>query len=379
MDTISDVSSSNIFSRVGQSLVGALIGLLLIAGSIMLLYWNEGRAVVASTGLAQGQKQLVEASGSGIDQHNSGALVHVTGMLSTNEPARDGLFGTPDPHLLMLRRKVEMYQWRETRSSHSTTSVGGTKTTETTYDYSKTWSEAAIDSGQFRPAAGHLNPAMPLRSATAVSEAAMLQRFDVDPELLQRCKTFVTIDNVAAPAGYSREQDYLYRGADPSNPQVGDIRVSFSGLLQQTVSVVAQQAGGTLAPFHAADGYVIAMIEPGTVDAAAMFAQNRREESRLTWILRGAGFVVMMIGFMLALRPLSVLGSVLPFLGGLIEAGAFFFALAMAVPLTLVTIALAWLAHRPLVGGALLAAAAVVFFLSWRHRPRKNSGTLGTA
>jgi hypothetical protein len=379
MDTVTEVSSSGIFSRIGQSLVGALIGLLLLVGSVLLLYWNEGRAVIASSGLAQGQKELVEVAGASIDPRNNNRLVHLSGLLSAAQPAQDEVFGVIDGKQLLLRRKVEMYQWRETKSSHSSTAIGGTKTTETTYDYSRVWSEQPIDSSLFRSSASHHNPEMPLRSATAVSQSAMLQAFDVDPALLERCKQLSPVSDTATPpAGYRQDNGTLYRG-NPASPQVGDVRVSFSGLQQQTISVVAQQSSGTLAPFHASNGYVIAMIEPGVVDAKTLFAQTRSEENSLTWILRGVGFVLMLVGFMLALRPLSVLGSVLPFLGGLIEAGAFFFALAMALPLTLVTIAFAWLAHRPLLGGALLAAAGIAFFLSWRHRPRRNAGTLRPA
>lgn len=374
MDSVTEVSSSGIFSRIGQSLIGALIGLLLVPGSMILLYWNEGRAVIASTGLAQGEKQLVEAGGASVDPRNDGKLVHLSGGLSTTQPAQDQVFGVVSPSLLVLRRKVEMYQWKESKTSHSSTSVGGTKTTETTYDYNQVWSEQAIDSGSFHSSAQHHNPEMPLESATTVSQAARLEAYGVDPALLEHVKKLSPVgDSAAPPAGYRQDGGYLYRGADSSSPQVGDVRVSFSGLAQQTVSVVAQQSSGILAPFHASNGYLIALIEPGTVDAKTQFAQARTEENQLTWILRGAGFVLIMVGLMLALRPLSVLGSVLPFLGGLIEAGAFFFALALAAPLTLLTIAFAWIAHRPLLAGALIAAAAVAFFLSWRHRPRREA------
>jgi len=322
----------------------------------------------------------VEASGAGVDPRNDGKLLHLSGGLSSSRPAQDPVFGVVSPELLVLRRKVEMYQWKESKTSHSSTSVGGTKTTETTYDYDKVWSEQPIDSGSFHSSAQHHNPEMPLESATTVSQSAKLQAFDVDPALLEHCKKLSPVgDSAPPPEGYRQDSGHLYRGADPASPQVGDIRVSFSGLAQQTVSVVAQQSSGTLAPFRASNGYLIALIEPGTVDAKTQFAEARAEENQLTWILRAVGFVLMLVGFMLALRPLSVLGSVLPFLGGLIEAGAFFFALAMAAPLTLLTIAFAWLAHRPLLAGALIAAAATAWFLSWRHRPRKQGAMAAAA
>jgi hypothetical protein len=373
MDSVTETSSTGIFSRIGQSLVGALIGLLLLPGSVILLYWNEGRAVLASTGLAQGQKQLVEADAGTPDPAHEGRLLHLSGPLSAAQPAQDSLFGLQGAGQVVLRRQVEMYQWQESKSSHSSTAmVGGTKTTTTTYDYRQEWSERPIDSAQFHVPGGHENPEMPLRSETSYSPQPKLGAYGVDRDLLQHLDGFSPVAANAAPEGYRLESGALYHGADSASPRIGDLRVRFSGVAPQRVSAVAEQSSGSLTPFHTASGYTIAMIRAGTVDGAAMFQQSRAEESRLTWILRGVGFVVMMFGLMLALRPLSVLGSVLPFLGGLIEAGAFFFSLALAMPLTLVVIALAWVAHRPLLGGALLAAAAVLLFLGWRHRPRRQ-------
>ncbi|MBV8062968.1 MAG: TMEM43 family protein [Nevskia sp.] len=372
MDSVTEVSSSGVFSRLGQSLIGALIGLLLVPASVVLLYWNEGRAVIASTGLAQGQKQLVQAAADRVDPQHDGKLVHLSGALSATQPAQDQVFGMADAGQVVLRRKVEMYQWKESKRSHSSTAVGGTTTTTTTYDYNKVWSDEPIDSGQFHSSGGHGNPPMPLRSETSISQSAKLDAYTVDQNLLQHFKVFQPLAAQSAPAGYRAQDGVLYRGNDPAAPQVGDLRVSFSGVAPQTASVVAEQSSGALTPFSTANGYTIAMIVPGTVDAAMMFAQTRAEESQLTWILRGVGFVLMMVGFMLGLRPFSVLGSILPFVGGLIEAGAFFFALAVSAPLTLLVIAIAWVAHRPLLGGALIAAAALVFYLGHRNRPRKQ-------
>jgi hypothetical protein len=219
---------------------------------------------------------------------------------------------------------------------------------------------------------------MSLRSATAVSNAATLGPYKLDAELLREAPADSPVSAPADAAGYSQDNGALYKsvnGGSPANPQVGDVRVRFTGLPAQTLSVVAGQSAGALTPFHSANGFVIALVKTGTVDGATMFAEKKQEENQLTWILRGAGFLLMMIGFMLFMRPLSVLGSVLPFLGGLIEAGAFIFALALSVPLTLVTIALAWFAHRPLLGGGLIVAALAVYFLLGARHSKPKAAT----
>ena len=70
-----------------------------------------------------------------------------------------------------------------------------------------------------------------------------------------------------------------------------------------------------------------------------------------------AGFLAMFLGFVFVLRPLSVVGSVVPFVGSLLGAGTGLVAFLVALALSFTTIALAWLAYRPLLGGALLVVA----------------------
>ena len=79
----------------------------------------------------------------------------------------------------------------------------------------------------------------------------------------------------------------------------------------------------------------------------------------------------MVIAVMLATRPVSTLFSVVPFLGWLAEAGTFLLALAVAVPVTLITIAVAWFAHRPVIAVVLLVVAIAAMMLLRRfHQPR---------
>src|SRR5262249_11427046 len=136
----------------------------------------------------------------------------------------------------------------------------------------------------------------------------------------------------------------------------------------QTFSVAAAQSNGTLTAFRDADGYTIALAEPGLVTASALFHDEQQSENRLTWILRAVGFVVMLIGFICLTAPLTTLFAVVPFLESFVGAGAFLIALTLSVPITLLTIAIAWIAHRPLIGiGLLVAAAGAIYLLRTLH------------
>jgi hypothetical protein len=141
------------------------------------------------------------------------------------------------------------------------------------------------------------------------------------------------------------------------------VRVSFNAVQAQPVSVVAGLSGGTLGAFHAANGFTIVIIQPGTGSAEEMLHAKKQQEGSFTWILRGVGMVVMLIGFALIGRPISMVLGFLPFLEGIAETGVFLVALMLTVPVTLLIIAVAWIAHRPLLGVALIAGAVAAFVL----------------
>jgi hypothetical protein len=175
------------------------------------------------------------------------------------------------------------------------------------------------------------------------------------------------------PADYKAAGDGYYRGADAQSPVVGDVRVTFAGVPAQTVSVVGALAGNTVTAYRDDTGYTIALAEPGVVSATGLFTDAQKAEGRLTWILRGAGFAGVLFGFLFIAGPVTILFAVLPFLKSLADAGAFLVALTFAVPLTLVTIGFAWLAHRPVLGGGLLAAAFAAFVLLRLMHPRRTA------
>ena len=371
-DSYTEVTRQGWLSRVGGSLVGMLFGFLLVPISIVLLYWNEGRAVEAIRSLDQGAKQTVEAPAAP-SPGNDGKLIHLTGALTTPAPAQDPTFHVTAPGTIRLRRHVEMYQWRQDTSTATHEDVGGSKTTETTYTYRRVWSEQPIDSGAFKQPGGHSNPPMTVHSATYDGKDVKLGEYRLDSRVLSGLDDFNTqsIEGADAPAGYKADGGDFYSGNDPGNPAIGDIKVHFTSVTAETASLVAGQSGDTLAPFAGRGGYTIALIKPGVVSAEELFKAKKAEESTLTWILRGVGFVLMLIGFLLIASPLSTVLAVIPLFEWVAEAGAFLGALGLSIPVTLIVIAVAWIAHRPIIGALLLAAAAGVLFLARSMRTKR--------
>jgi hypothetical protein len=155
--------------------------------------------------------------------------------------------------------------------------------------------------------------------------------------------------------------EWIYRGADPGSPAIGDQRVQFQVVQPTTVSLFSQQRGDSFSPYATKQGQSLERLEIGSHSAEEMFAHAQSENTLLTWGLRVLGVVLMWLGISLVFRPLVVLADVLPFLGGLVQTGVGLFALMIALPLSLITIAIGWIAHRPVLGISLLVAAGVIF------------------
>lgn len=156
-----------------------------------------------------------------------------------------------------------------------------------------------------------------------------------------------------------REGGTLYLAKQPSNPKVGDVRISYHILKPTVVSVIAKQKGDTLEPFTGDAGTTINMLQVGEHSGAAMFESAQKSNKVMTWILRAVGFVLMFIGFSLVFRPLSVVADVLPIAGSIVGAGTGIVAFLLAAPLSLLTIGVAWVFYRPMVGIPLLVAAGI--------------------
>ncbi|HWU75575.1 MAG TPA: TMEM43 family protein [Rhodanobacter sp.] len=380
-DSFTDSSTEGIFTRLKNALAGLLIGPLLVIAAIILLSWNEGCAVTAIKGLADAATKVVEVHGgdpaaTNPASTNQDKLVHVIGTANAHGPVADPALGLGFADQVTVVREAAMYQWKESRHSKSHTSAGGSKTTTTTYTYAEGWFGTAQDSSGFKHPDGHTNPAMPFGSARFVANDAHLGGYALDAGTLGLIDPPQPLAP-AAPAGWSANGGNYYNG-DPATPKIGDMRVSYRGLPSgATLSVLADQSGNGFAPFTTANGYQVQLAELGNRPASVMLADKRSEESMLTWILRGVGAIAIFVGLRMFLSPLSTLASVVPFLGGLVGGALGLIALVITIPLTLIVIALAWIAFRPLLGGALLLAAAAAFYGLWRlHRSRRPQPTV---
>ena len=369
-DQVQEVSSQGWLSRIGESIKGLLFGGVLFLASFPLLWWNEGRAVQTYKSLQEGRGAVVSVQAEKVDAANEGRLVHLSGLATTQETLTDPLFAMT-AQAIRLNRKAETFQWAEEKKSEKRKKLGGGEETINTYSYSKQWSEKAITSSDFKEPSGHANPeSLPYASESWQAQEVKVGSFQLSESLTRDIRRAVELPFTQAgldalpgevKAKAKLQGAMLYLGADPSTPRVGDVRISFNKVPPADVSVVARQLGSRLGPYQTKAGDSLELLEAGVVAADVMFKSAERANTVLTWGLRLVGYLVMMFGVLLLLRPIRVVADVVPFFGTLVGMGLGLIAFAVATPLTLLTVAMAWIAHRPALGVSLVLLACVTF------------------
>lgn len=352
MDQFTEVTTKGFGSRIIESIKGVLVGLVLFVVAFPLLWWNEGNAVKTLRSLQAGAKAVIAVPTERVEAANQGKLVYVTGEATTADTVTDPVFGV-SAQAIKLSRKVEMYQWQEKTSSRTKKNLGGSETTTKTYDYRQEWSEKAINSGEFKHPEGHQNPAMPFSSEQFAAGNVELGAFRLNSNQVSRMTGDAPADtsNAKLPESISDRAQAIPNGfhvGDTASPKVGDLRITFTQVPPQAVSIIARQVQHTFEPYPTKQDRPIDLLEMGTVSADSMFAAAKTQLSILTWILRAVGFFLMFVGLALIFRPVATLGDVVPFFGSMLRFGAGLFAGVIALFFSLITIAMAWIAYRPL-------------------------------
>ncbi len=363
-DSYTEVTSQSWFSRIQDSIKGIGIGLLLFIVAFPLLFWNEGRAVKRYNALNDGAGQVISVSSAKIDPANEGKLVHTHGNVKSTLPLSDTEFGV-QATALQLSRHVEMFQWKESTSKTTEKKLGGGTETKTHYKYAKGWSGSVISSSNFKITEGHQNPtSMPYSSETWIAEDAKLGAYELSTSQVSSLGGFKTYQAKKLPAELVGKAKLsgggFFIGANPSSPQIGDLKVTFKIAPAQDATFVAKQSGNNLTKHRVKDGS-IHLVERGIVGVDEVFQKAEDGNAMMTWLLRLAGFVAMFVGLSMILKVLEVIADVIPMIGSLIGIGRSIVSFLVAAPLTFITIAIAWIFYRPLIGIALLVLAVGCF------------------
>ncbi|MSR51216.1 MAG: hypothetical protein CK551_00255 [Planctomycetaceae bacterium] len=356
-DNFTEVSNESWLSRIGGAIKGIVLGFIFLIVAFPLLFWNEGRAVKQFKTLQEGSGAVVSVMSDKVDSVNAGKLVHMTGKADTTMILMDPVFGVC-ANGLKLKRVVDMYQWKETIESNTQKKPGGGTETVKTFKYTKEWMDKAIKSAEFKQSVNHKNPgSLPYESTEQIADMVTIGAFALPAFFVREISNFEALPvNSDTPlptlltSKASVHDAGFYLGADPATPQVGDIRIMFKFAKPSEVSVIAKQVENTLEPYHTKAGGEIALLQMGIVAADTMIQRAQENNEVLTWIFRFVGFLLMLFGLYMMFNLLSVLADVLPILGDILASGIWIISFFIAAILSLITIAIAWIFFRPILG-----------------------------
>lgn len=351
---------------------GPFFGVILLVVSVCLLFWNEGRSLDRAIIIKQCREKCVSVSPTQVSPANNWKLLYMNGKATTPEVLSDQLMGV-SANAIRLHRKASMYQWKE-----ETEENGDYKK----YRYSRVWAEELIDSSEFRKPDGHQNPSqMPIQSADETASNVTLGVFTLSPDLVTSMNHYKPLPlPTNALSGVSPDvKDQMqvhgsefYWGQNPMSPQIGDERISYAAVIPGTVSVIAMQSENGLVTYTTYSGKTFQMIKSGSIPPAAMFDIADNENRLLTWMLRLAGFILSTISVALFFGPLTWLANWIPIIGDIVDMATSLVSAVVGAAISLITISVAWLYYRPVIGASMIIAAfALLVYLGTHAKQRK--------
>ncbi|MFN7160329.1 MAG: TMEM43 family protein [Candidatus Gracilibacteria bacterium] len=389
-DRFTEVTTKGYGSRLLSALGGIVGGFVLFFGAFALLFWNEGRVDMSLIA-----KEAQELPSTERNAELDGKLVYTTGTLATDQLIGDGMY-LQDGEYVSVKRVVEMYAWEEKTESKSDTKLGGSEETTMTYTYGKDWTGSPSKSSNFKKPEGHSNPSLGIKGDVYTVNRATIGLYTVDPSkagtpeydslsltpantvlgtppqsvsasgavLAGSGSTLDTASGATINGDLPRLiSNFIYLGNGTlTNPQVGDIRISYEVARPGSeVTVIGKLSGDKITTFS--DGKnSLYTLQSGTFEEAVQ--GMAASHSTMGWVWRVVGFFMMWIGMTTIFSPLSVLLDVLPFLGSISRGVVSGVTFVVALVLTIITILLSMIVHNIfLLILIALAGLGIVFYV----------------
>ncbi len=338
---------------------------ILLIGGIVLLWWNEGNYVKTASAIKEAQSEYVEVKDAKYDEKNNNKVIATNGKLEINESVVDEKFKI-SATTAVLSRHVEMYQWDENCDEDNNCS------------YSKKWSDSHISSNGFK--ANHDNPSMPFESEVFYAKNAKVGDYDLTTDNLEylRANKDITLEQKDANNNAMRlYENTLYKGKDPSSPQIGDIKVSFKYLDEENVSLLGVQSDHNITKFVGKSGKTVMYSMAGVHTGDEMFKKLVDNNKMITWLLRLVGLVLLICAFASIFAPLRFITDRIPILGSIVGTVSGLFAFVVGFALAVIVIAVAWIAYRPV--ASIIAILAVIAIVVLFIKSKKNKNETSTS
>jgi hypothetical protein len=407
----SGYSGDRDLSRVYKTLKNegaiSIVGLAFILFGMALLWYNERRAIRQSKLLEKAKKLCVDSSAQPINLENDKELVCVKGRSKTQYIIVDPDFGVNITDSVKLRRKVEVYQLLESK----TTSKSSTR-----YYYNLGWSDTHMNSGNFNKVErrnANNNVKFISTSQTLLANSVTLGEFNLNESQIERMKYFRTlklpIETVSATQVQNKASelswapqitvvgDCLYYRQYPDNDTINDIRVTYDYVPCGPFTVIAKQMQNTFEPYnykiqkfrharsfspddavvqnlvaeHSKDSTPDFLKEDEYVDYVfdsefdknQAFATKENQNILYSYCLRFAGGFLIFFAIVHPFQPVVEFFSAITLLGEVVRVGLMTVSGILSVAISFVIIGTSYIVHRPNLALCLLSVPVAVFLI----------------
>lgn len=280
-------------ARINKSLQAFFGVITLLSG--LLIMWGSVKGEQADVATIDAlSEDAIDIDASIPSARDNGKLVVAAARFSTDQRLEDEYL-KPGPYLI-LRRRVEMYQWTEERN-------GGLSEPQ----YVETWHEGEVDFFKFAVPDGHENPVLRATPARQMVETARFGGYDgaallrsivkllplpLDPSMLKDPSLVIEDNKIVIP-----------RPGNLESPALGDVRVWYEVLPQGEYTVMTKQIDErTLLGATPSDSIV---IRPGIFTAESLSkAQSSEVRSGMLGMLC-FGSLLLFAGLLSVLSPLA--------------------------------------------------------------------------
>ncbi|MBR1550941.1 MAG: TMEM43 family protein [Muribaculaceae bacterium] len=374
-------------------------GVVITVSAIALLAWNESHSFHAHNLFAEAASKLIIVDDTTtVDPTNEGRLLFMNVWAHIGDDAVDPLYGIGGQYL-SVERQVQYYQWHEKAVVTRARTSHGTRTSSTTYEYHRAWSDKVIDPAKFSGSRARdydNTPVVQIEPLKTYSHGAKLgpylmavELIDSMPSLnsdvtgnggLRNLRLAVALDSTSQGGSIPTHQegDIIYYGNDPAKPTVGDVRVKFVYRVPSKVWVLAQAHSDSIRPFVGSENYWLTYSRVNTqqFDPREEIEDETWGFDVLVWVLRVIGWLLMVWGIRWSLGIITSLLAGVPVVGMVATAAASLVSWVLGTVMSVLVIALSFLVIRPVVSLCLLGVLAIVALACWHvhrsHKARSN-------
>lgn len=335
----------SMFERARNSFLGSVVGLLLIIGSPIFLFLNEGKAVKMAEALDHIAHVVHHVGSHHIDPNNNGKLVHVDGPCDIQEPAQDSILQVPVKPAVLVRQ-VQCYKKFEYKDKKT----GAVRSEER-------WVKVHHEQGS-------------INSQVFYAKKVVVGKYQLSQQLIEEMKgfqkQFVPISKKVIQKqnqgpvyqdflnSFKIKKGVLYRGKNIDSPQVGDMKISYYEVRPKDVSVIAKQEEGRLEAYQPEQDVSFmfqndfTFIQAGLVSAQNMLLAREHNVAHKINLRRIFGIICVLVGFLLFFGPLTTLVSWIPLVNGIVGLGVLITSLMFTTAISILSISAGWLVYRPM-------------------------------